>query len=380
MMKNSEAADLFDSLANPWIAGLRTYEPGRPIEEVARELGFDDAAGILKVASNENLLGPSPLAMEAIREQVSSQHVYPDGGAFYLRRALAKRHRLEMEQVLPCNGSNEAIELLAHVFLGPGKSMVMGSHAFVVYRLVAGLAQAETIAVPMPDYVHDLDGMVDAIQPDTRLVFVANPNNPTGTMVTQEALDRFIDRVPDHVIVVLDEAYIDLLPPEKQPDTLRYVRENRRVFLLRTFSKTYGLAGLRVGYVMGPEAGIQLLNKVRQPFHVNALAQVAAMAALRDEDFVQCTRSMVQEGLLQLGAACDELGLDYVPSVTNFLLIKTGQGREVCQALQKKKVIVRPMDGYGLPEYIRVTLGTRQQNEQLVTALTDVLHAKVVGS
>jgi len=222
--------------------------------------------------------------------------------------------------------------------------------------------------------------MVDAIQPDTRLVFVANPNNPTGTMVTQEALDRFIDRVPDHVIVVLDEAYIDLLPPEKQPDTLRYVRENRRVFLLRTFSKTYGLAGLRVGYVMGPEAGIQLLNKVRQPFHVNALAQVAAMAALRDEDFVQCTRSMVQEGLLQLGAACDELGLDYVPSVTNFLLIKTGQGREVCQALQKKKVIVRPMDGYGLPEYIRVTLGTRQQNEQLVTALTDVLHAKVVGS
>lgn len=377
-MQNPENTDLFDRLANPWIAGLGTYEPGRPIEEVARDLGFNDASDILKLASNENLLGPSPLAMEAIREHVSSQHVYPDGGAFYLRRALAKRHDLEMEKVLPCNGSNEAIELLAHVFLGPHKSMVMGSHAFVVYRLVAALAQAETIAVPMPDFVHDLDQMLEAIQLDTRLLFIANPNNPTGTVVTQDALDRFMDQVPDHVAVVLDEAYIDLLTPEQQPDTLRYVRENRRVFLLRTFSKTYGLAGLRVGYVMGPESGIQLLNKVRQPFHVNALAQVAAMAALRDEDFVNCTRRMVQDGLSQLGAACDQLGLDYVPSVTNFLLVKTGRGREICQALQQKRVIVRPMDGYGLPEYIRVTLGTQEQNDNFVAALTDVLNANVI--
>jgi histidinol-phosphate aminotransferase len=363
----------FEELARPEIRGLMTYEPGRPIEEVARELGFASAEGITKLASNENALGPSPRARDAMRAAAAGMHRYPDGGAFYLKRALARVLGVEPEQVLPTNGSNEGIEFLGHVFLGPGTSIVMADRAFVVYRLVAAMFGAETIAVPMRDFVHDLDAMLEAIRPDTRLVFVSNPNNPTSTVVAPEDIARFMERIPGHVVVCFDEAYVELLDDADQPDTLRYVREGRNAVILRTFSKTYGLAGLRIGYTVGPEPCLALLNRIRQPFNLNAMAQAAAVAALDDVDHVRRTRALVRTGLKQLREGFEALGLDSVPAVANFILVKTGRGREVFTLLQKEGVIVRPMDGYGLPEYVRVTVGTAEENDRCLRALRAVL-------
>ncbi len=360
-------------LANSWIHGLASYEAGRPIEEVARELGFNDVDEIVKIASNENSLGPSPKAMAAMNKASKKMHIYPDGACFYLRQALAKRLKAHMDEVLVGNGSNEIIEFLGHTFLGPDTNIVMSSDAFVVYKLIASLFQAQTISVPSKKFTHDLEGMLKAITPKTRLVFVTNPNNPTGTMVDEAALDGFMARVPEHVTVVLDEAYIELLPEDRQPDTLKYVRQGRRVFVLRTFSKTYGLGGLRVGYAVAPKEGIDLLQRVRQPFNVNAMGQIAALAALDDDEFVERTRKMVAEGLEYLSGSFEKMGLSYVPSVTNFILVKVGRGRRVFQELQRRKVIVRPMDGYGLPEYVRVTVGLKRENEQFIHALGDVL-------
>ena len=360
-------------LAHPWVRSLAVYEPGRPIEEVARELGFADAEEIIKLASNENAIGPSPKAVAAMRRVVRQMHLYPDGGAFYLRRALAAKLGVEPDQIMVGHGSNEILALLGQAFLGPDSEIVMAQGAFVVYRLVADACRARTRAVPMQHFTHDLDAMLAAITPQTKLVFIANPNNPTGTIVESAALERFMENVPAHVAVVLDEAYIELLPPERQPDTLRYVREGRHVFVLRTFSKTYGLAGLRVGYAVGPRAGIDLLNKVRQPFNVNAMALAAAEAALADDAHVARTRRMVSTGLRQLERGCQQLGLEFVPSVVNFMLVKVGRGRDVCKALEREKVIVRPVDGYGLPEYIRVTVGTRAENARFLKALGKVM-------
>lgn len=363
----------FNQLSNDWIAGLATYEPGRPIEEVARELGFGSAADIIKLASNENSMGPSPLAVEAIREGATGMHRYPDGGAFYLKDALASTLRVQPSQILPGNGSNELIEFIGHTFLGPDVNVVVADTSFVVYRLVAAMFRAEVISVPMRELTHDLDAMLAAITPETRVVFVSNPNNPTGTMVGQEEIDGFMERVPEHVVVCFDEAYIELLPPQEQPDVLKYVRQGRKVIVLRTFSKAYGLAGLRVGYAIAPEDGISLMNRVRQPFNVNSMAQLAALAALGDDAHVAVTRDLVQEGLSFFVAEFFRLGLEYVPSVTNFILVKVGEGRKVFEVLQKLGVIVRPMDGYGLPEYVRITVGTADENRQTIAALADAV-------
>jgi len=313
------------------------------------------------------------LAVKAMAEAAAKMHLYPDGGTFYLRRKLAQKLKAGMDQILVGNGSNELIELLGHVFLDKGTNIVMADRAFVVYKLVAAGLQAETIMVPMKNYAHDLDAMLEAITPQTRIVFISNPNNPTGTMVDGAAIHRFMKKVPDHVVVAMDEAYIELLPPEKQPDTLRYVRQGRNVYVLRTFSKTYGLAGLRVGYAFAPREGIELLQRVRQPFNVNAMAQAAASAALDDEEYVQRTRKMVQEGLAYLAGEFERMGLRYVPSVTNFIMVKVGRGREVFEALQRKRVIVRPMDSYRLPKFVRVTVGTQVENERFIKALGEVL-------
>jgi len=364
----------FEQMANTWIAGLAPYEPGKPIDEVAREFGIDDAASIVKLASNENALGPSPRAIDAMRRAAFEMHRYPDGGAFHLKRALAARLGVDPSQVLPGNGSNELIELMAHVFLGPGTGIVMADHAFVVYRLVAAAFQAEVVSVPMRELVHDLDAMLEAIRPETRIVFISNPNNPTSTMVSGEAIDAFMARVPDHVIVCFDEAYIELLPPERQPDTLEYVREGRKVIVLRTLSKTYGLAGLRIGYAVAPVECVALLNRARQPFNVNAMAMSAAMAALDDEEHVRHTRQLVHEGLACLEEAFDAMGLPFVPAAANFVLVDVGDGRRVFEQLQEKGVIVRPMDGYGLPQYIRVTVGTPPENRAFVEALQEVMN------
>jgi histidinol-phosphate aminotransferase len=351
------------------------YEPGRPIEEVARDLGFDSADEIIKLASNENALGPSPKAVEAMRDTAAAMHRYPDGGAYYLKQDLAAHLDVMPSQLLPGTGSNELIEFLGHVFLGEGTNIVMSEQAFVVYRLVAAAARAKTIAVPMKAFTHDLDAMAQAVTPETRIVFVANPNNPTGTLVGQDEIDRFMDRVSPDVIVCFDEAYIELLDKAHQPDVLKFVREGRNVVVLRTFSKAYGLAGLRIGYAVAPDECIALLNRVRQPFNANAMAQNAARAALADRAHVARTRELVADGIAQCEAGFKALGLAWVPTVVNFVLVEVGAGREKFVALQKEGVIVRPMDGYGLPDHIRITIGTREENERCLAALARVMGA-----
>ncbi len=360
-----------------YIADLRVYEPGKPIEEVARELGFDDVADIIKVASNENELGPSPLAMEAMQEAVSGMHRYPDGGAFYLKRKLAEKLDVEPENLLFGCGSNELIVFLCHVFMEPGRNLIMGAEAFAVYFLANALYGGETVRVPMPGHVHDLDAMRAAITPDTRLVCICNPNNPTGTTVSPEAIDAFIEQLPNHVIAVFDEAYFEVMPEEMKPDVLKHIRAGREnVVVLRTFSKAYGLAGLRIGYAVGHPELIGLLNKVRQPFNVNLMAQAAAAAALDDVTHLVETQEMVAQGIGFFREELPKLGVETVPSGANFILVKTGNGRQVFEELQKRKVIVRPMDPYGLPDFIRITIGTPLQNKRLLDALKEVLGKK----
>ncbi|AKJ64275.1 histidinol-phosphate transaminase [Kiritimatiella glycovorans] len=358
---------------NEWVENLKVYEPGRPITEVARELGFDDVEDFLKLASNENELGPSPKAVEAIRNQAAGVYRYPDGGCFYLKRKLAAKLDLTPEHLLFGNGSNELIVFLGHVFLGPGLNLVTGECAFAVYRLVAALYRAGVVAAPMPDLTYDLDALLEAVTPDTRLVAVCNPNNPTGTAVGQEDLDRFIERLPGHCLAVFDEAYIEMMPEDRRPDLMRYVREGREnVLVLRTFSKAYGLAGLRIGYAAAAPAVIGLLNRVRQPFNVNVLAQAAAEAALDDDAHVERTRTLAAEGCRTVAAALAELGCETVPSVANFMLVRVGDGGKVFEQLQRRRIIVRPMGAYGLPDYVRVTVGTPEQNERLIEAFREI--------
>ena len=372
---------------NEWISSVPVYEPGKPIEEVARELGFDDAADIIKVASNENELGPSPKALEAMAAAASEMHRYPDGGGFYLKEKLATKLDVKPENIMLGNGSNELIEFLGHVYLQPGANLVMSECAFVVYRLVAALFNAEAVSVPMKNFTHDLDAMLAAITPETRMVVVCNPNNPTGTINTPEEIEAFLEKLPDHVLAVFDEAYFELVPDNAKADLLKHVRAGRKnIIVLRTFSKAYGLAGLRIGYGIAHAELIATLNHVRQPFNANAMAQAAALAALDDDDHIAQTREMVFQGLelfstelprilsRRSGAEADgKNGLEFVPSFANFILIKTGNGREVFSELQKRKVIVRPMNGYGLPEWIRITIGTPAQNEAVLAALKEIL-------
>jgi histidinol-phosphate aminotransferase len=366
-------SDSFQKLANPGISELVFYEPGKPIDEVARELGLGDADEIIKLASNENALGASPLALEALRKFACNVHLYPDGSAYHLKNRLAEKLNLHPENLIIGNGSNEIIEFIGHVFMAPGTNIVMADRAFVVYKLVAAMFGAEALTVPMVEYRHDLDAMLKAVTPETRVIFIANPNNPTGTRVSNDDIEGFMERVPDDVIICFDEAYVELLPAHEQPPTLDYVRDGRNVIVLRTFSKTYGLAGLRVGYAAAPPECINLLNRVRQPFNVNAAALAAAQAALDDYAHVEATRKMVQDGLKQFYAAFDEMGLSYIPSSANFVLVKTGSGRERFHTLQKMGVIVRPMDGYGLPDYIRITVGTESENRRCIESLANII-------
>ncbi len=360
------------ALALPWIAKLDVYEPGKPIEEVAREHGFRSVRDIVKLASNENPLGPSPRALRAMRRAADAMHRYPDSGAHRLRQALADKLRVSPDELLIANGANEIIEFIGHVFLGPGVEQVVSDRAFAIYRLVGDLFRAKTRSVPMRGFTHDLEAMLAAVTPRTRVVYVANPNNPTGTMVDAADLDRFVRAVPDSAVVALDEAYVELLPPRLQPDTLRYVREGRPVIVLRTFSKTYGLAGLRVGYAVAPPPLIRLMHRVRQAFNFSAMALAAAEAALGDDAFVRRTRQVIEAGRRLFERRLPALGLPYVPSVANFMLVETGRARATFLEMQKRKVIVRPMDGYGLPDHVRVTLGTREENERCLKALAAV--------
>jgi histidinol-phosphate aminotransferase len=361
-----------DQYANRFVCDLVAYEPGKPIDETARELGLEPSR-IVKVASNENPLGPSPLAKAAMREALEEAHIYPDGGGYRLRSAIADSFGMKISNVILGNGSNEIIELLCHTFLNRDAELIAAEHAFVVYKLMATLFGAKYVEVPDPGFVHDLDAMADAITEKTRLVFIANPNNPTGTMVDQAAIDRFMARVPEHVIVVFDEAYFEF--PDSPPDALRYVREGRNVCVLRTFSKIHGLAALRVGYGLASENVASLLQKARQPFNVNAIAQAGALAALTDAEHIARTRAVNSAGMAFYEKALKERGLEYVPSYANFILIKTGEGDRVFREMLKQGVIIRAMSSYKLPDWVRISIGTPSQNDRCVEVLDSVLAA-----
>lgn len=354
------------ALVNPGVLSQPVYEPGKPIEDVARELGLDPA-GIVKLASNENPLGASPLGVAAAAKALAQAELYPDGGCFVLRQKLAARLGLAPEQVVVGNGSNEILELLGHVFLRPGDEVVMGAPAFIVYKLVALLFGATPVEVPLVNHRHDLAALARAVTPRTKLVFLPSPNNPTGTANTAEEITAFVRGLPEHVVFAFDEAYAEYL--DNPPDLRPLIAEGRKVIGLRTFSKIYGLAALRVGYGYASAELAGLLNRVRQPFNVNAIGQAAAAAALDDAEFVARARAVNAAGLRRLEEAFTARGLEWVPSVANFILVKVGDGARVFAELQRRGVIVRPMRAYGMPEWLRVTVGTEAQNERLLAAL-----------
>ena len=378
----------FQSLANKYVCDVPVYEPGRPIEEVARELGLNPKT-IIKLASNENPLGPSPKAVVAMRKALATSHLYPDGGGFYLRQALAgklnssgragARPSISIENIILGTGSNEIIEFLYHAFVGPGDDVVAGDRAFVIYSIMAKMFQARCIEVPFRGHTHDLKAMLAAITPKTKLVFVANPNNPTGTRVTNAELDEFIQRLPSHVMAVLDEAYIEFL--DDPPPSIEWAigqtgrdknvapTEAPKVIVLRTFSKIVGLAGLRIGYGVAQKECIALMQRVRQPFNTNAVAQAGALAALSDAAHIRRTKALTRRGLAYLGNEFKRLKLEYVPSFANFILVNVGDGDEVFRGLQRRGVIVRPMRGYKMPGWVRVTVGTMEENRKFVGAL-----------
>ena len=362
---------------NPALEHLPVYQPGRPIEEVARELGLP-ADTIIKVASNENPLGPSRLALKAMRETLPKLNLYPDGNAFYLKQKLAAKLDLTPANLILGNGSNEVIELLGHLVLDhPASkdhaSVVVSQYCFAVYPIVTALFGAKLVEVPAKKFGHDLDAMLAAITPETRLIFVANPNNPTGTVVSNEQLSRFIEAVPENVLLALDEAYIEFM--DSPLDLLPLIREGKKknLLLMRTFSKIYGLAGLRLGYGIGHPELITELEKVRQPFNINALVQAGALAALDDTAHVEKTRRINARGLKFLARGFRKLRLEFVKSGANFILVKVGDGQRVFSHMQKLGVIARPMGGYGLPEWIRISVGTPKENARALDALSQAL-------
>ena len=342
------------------------YEPGKPVDTVARELGLDPA-GIIKLASNENPFGPSPRAVAAAGRAMAQGQLYPDGGCFELRAKLAETFGLGSEQFIAGNGSNEILELLGRVFLCPGDEVVMGAPAFIVYKLVTTLFEANAVEVPLSGFRHDLAAMARAVTPRTKLVFVGSPNNPTGPANGEAELLAFARNLPPHVVVAYDEAYAEY--QDRAPDLRPLIREGRPVVCLRTFSKIYGLASLRIGYAYGTAEMMTLLNRVRQPFNVNAIAQAAAIAALDDREFVERCIRQNREGMARMRDGLLRLGFEVAPSDANFLLVKVGDGARWFEALQRRGVIVRPLKPYGLPEWLRITIGTPEQNERVLREL-----------
>jgi histidinol-phosphate aminotransferase len=357
--------------ANPHLRDLVNYEPGKPIEDLARELGVPPSQ-IIKLASNENPLGPSPKALEAMRDALLRANFYPDGGGYYLREAIAAKFGLQRQNVILGNGSNEIIEFLGHAFLKPGDEIVTSDHAFAVYRLMAQLFGAHTIEVPeRPGFVQDLDAMAAAITPRTRQVYITSPNNPTGTVVSEEEIDAFMERVPDRVVVAFDEAYYEFL--DNPPDTLKYVRAGRNVVVLRTFSKIQGMANLRIGYGMASAEMIDILQKTRQPFNANGIAQAGALAGLEDIEHQTRTKAVTDEGRAFLQETFASMGLEYIPSYGNFVLVNVGDGRACFETLLKQGIIVRAMNSYKLPEWIRVSVGTMDENRRFAAALRKIM-------
>jgi histidinol-phosphate aminotransferase len=357
---------------NPALEKVPVYQPGRPIEEVARELGLP-ATDIIKLASNENPLGPSPAALAAMQRVLAQLNLYPDGNAFYLKQKLAEKLGLQPANLILGNGSNEIIEFVGHAMMQPGVDVVLSQYCFAVYPIVTHLFGANPVTVPAVNYGHDLPAMLRAITPQTRVVFVANPNNPTGTLAPRADVIRLISEVPDDVLLVMDEAYIEFM--EEPVDLLPFIRngEKRNLLLMRTFSKIFGLAGLRLGYGIGHPDLMAALEKIRQPFNINAIAQAGALAALTDDEHMRRTRLNNAQGLKFLEQTLRQMGLEVIPSAANFILVRVGDGQRVFTDLQKQGVIVRPLGGYQLPEWIRISIGTAQENTRCLAALKKVL-------
>jgi histidinol-phosphate aminotransferase len=352
------------------IRDIAPYEPGKPISELERELGVTN---IVKLASNENPLGMSPRGLDALEAAVAEVALYPDGNGFELKAALQRKFGVRPEQLVLGNGSNDVLDLAARAFLTRGDSAVYSQHGFAVYPIAVLSAGAQGIEVPARDFGHDLDAMRAAIRGDTKLVFIANPNNPTGTFIEAAAVKAFVASVPSHVLVVLDEAYTEYLRPELRADTFAWIDEFPNLVITRTFSKAYGLAGLRVGYAVAHPGVADLMNRVRHPFNVNSLALAAAAAALDDKEFLARSYALNQAGMRQLTQGFEQLGLSWIPSFGNFVAVKVGPAARVYEALLHSGVIVRPIASYGMPEYLRATVGLYDQNQKFLTALGQAL-------
>ena len=360
-------------LSPSYVRSIAPYQPGKPISELARELGLKEE-GIVKLASNENPRGIGPRTRAAIETALADVARYPDGNGYELKHALSKRYGVDMSSIVLGNGSNDVLELVALAFLGPGRAAVYSQYAFAVYPLATQARGARSIVVAAKDYGHDLDAMAKAIDDETYVVWVANPNNPTGTFAAAAQVEAFLKRVPERVLVVLDEAYNEYLAPDLRADTVKWLKRHPNLIITRTFSKAYGLAGLRVGYALAHPTVADVMNRVRQPFNVNSIALAAAAAALDDMEFVARSYAENLNGLRQLEDAARALGLDFIASHGNFVTIRVAQGgrsaADVYKRLLRRSVIVRPVAGYGMPEHLRVTVGTAQENEKFVSALS----------
>ncbi len=356
---------------NEYVKNLIPYVPGKPVEELERELGIRDA---IKIASNENSLGPSPLAVRAVAECLGKVNRYPDGDAFYLKNKLAKRLSVKPENLIFGNGSNEVIEIVARTFMKPGDEAVIGEFAFIVFPIVTQAVGAEAIISPMSHLTHNLRDMFDRITPKTKAVFIANPNNPTGTMVKKDEFEWFLERVPDDIIIVVDEAYFDYVDDPDYPNSLNYQSLGKSIITVRTFSKIYGLAGLRLGFGVSSEEIISYMSRVREPFNVNSLAQIAAIAALDDMEHVKTSKEINRDGLKYLVQELKRFNLPFAPSFTNFILVDLGADPiPIYNALLREGVIVRPVINYGLKTHIRVTVGLLEENERFIRAIRKVL-------
>jgi histidinol-phosphate aminotransferase len=359
----------------PEIEELVPYKPGKPIEELERELGIQ---GAIKLASNENPLGPSPKAVEAMQKALSGLHRYPDGAGFDLRSALAKKFNVDFEQTCIGNGSDEIIEFLARAYVRPGQEALSAAPSFLMYSKLVQVAGGKLREVPLKDFRIDLEAMLAAVTPQTRLVFINNPDNPAGTAVSKAELAKFLDQVPQGVLVVLDEAYIDFVTDPEVAMGPDFLEHGTPVLVMRTFSKSAGLAGLRIGYALGPKEVIAAFDRVRQPFNTSILAQVGGCAALADEEFLERTRQLVIDGLKTFYGCFDDLGLSYVPSQTNFVLVRIGpKAKEVANLLLRRGVIIRYMGSYDLPEYLRISVGLPEENQRFVEALKEIVQKEL---
>ena len=369
-------------LAPEYIRAISPYQPGKPISELAREMNMEESS-IIKLASNENPLGTSPLALKAMTEALNQVALYPDGSGFDLKEALSERYGVSSAQIVLGNGSNEVLELAARVFLKPGAAAVYSQHAFAVYPLVTQAVGASGISVRALKYGHDLDAMLHAVTPETRIVFIANPNNPTGTLLPATEVLRFLQRVSSDVLVVLDEAYNEYLPASVKGDSVSWLQRFPNLLITRTFSKAYGMAGIRVGFGLAHEDVSGLMNRVRQPFNVNSIGLAGAVAALNDVEFVKRSYALNQAGMLQITTGLRQLGIEYIPSYGNFLsfrLPEKNSARIVNESLLKQGVIVRPIGIYEMPQHLRVTVGLESENEKFLSSLETALHQMGVSA